>query len=243
MLHIKTRTILAATAKVSSVALVDLLSTRRHNKVVRPRQMAMFLARELSSASLPEIGRRIGGRDHTTVLHAVRRVEASITADATAADQVLEICTQALLLSGYHAARTDVHFEGVALRFSPRLTVELFGEPSPLASIERRVKELEQRCEALERERDTLARERDEHEAPPAGRALVVARDLTPAERMRRVRVPVSRIRTPSQVTGSNPASVPPYQLSALCQQREREEVERRYAPTMHDLLDIRRWA
>jgi chromosomal replication initiator protein len=49
-----------------------LLSARRSRDVVRPRQIAMFLAKALTSRSLPEIGRRFGGRDHTTVLHAVR---------------------------------------------------------------------------------------------------------------------------------------------------------------------------
>jgi len=49
--------------------------------VARPRQVAMFLARELTSRSLPDIGRRFGGRDHTTVLHACRRIEALCKSD------------------------------------------------------------------------------------------------------------------------------------------------------------------
>jgi chromosomal replication initiator protein len=53
----------------------ELLSSRRSRDVVRPRQIAMYLAKALTSRSLPEIGRRFGGRDHTTVLHAVRRIE------------------------------------------------------------------------------------------------------------------------------------------------------------------------
>jgi chromosomal replication initiator protein len=53
----------------------DLLSSRRSRDVVRPRQIAMYLAKALTSRSLPEIGRRFGGRDHTTVLHSVRKVE------------------------------------------------------------------------------------------------------------------------------------------------------------------------
>ena len=55
----------------------DLLSTRRSRAVVRPRQIAMYLAKALTSRSLPEIGRRFGGRDHTTVLHSVRKVDRS----------------------------------------------------------------------------------------------------------------------------------------------------------------------
>lgn len=53
----------------------DLLSNRRTRVIVRPRQIAMYLAKVLTPRSLPEIGRRFGGRDHTTVLHAVRKVE------------------------------------------------------------------------------------------------------------------------------------------------------------------------
>jgi chromosomal replication initiator protein len=53
----------------------ELLSSRRSRDVVRPRQIAMYLAKSLTSRSLPEIGRRFGGRDHTTVLHSVRKVE------------------------------------------------------------------------------------------------------------------------------------------------------------------------
>jgi chromosomal replication initiator protein len=54
----------------------DLLSERRTRAVARPRQAAMWLAKQLTTRSLPDIGRRFGGRDHTTVLHAVRRIEA-----------------------------------------------------------------------------------------------------------------------------------------------------------------------
>lgn len=59
----------------------ELLSARRSRDVVRPRQIAMYLAKALTSRSLPEIGRRFGGRDHTTVLHSVRKVEQMIKDD------------------------------------------------------------------------------------------------------------------------------------------------------------------
>jgi len=58
-----------------SVSRADLLSSRRTASVVMPRQIAMFLAKALTPRSLPEIGRRFGGRDHTTVLHAVRKID------------------------------------------------------------------------------------------------------------------------------------------------------------------------
>ncbi len=54
----------------------DLISEHRARAVARPRQAAMWLAKQLTTRSLPDIGRRFGGRDHTTVLHAVRRIEA-----------------------------------------------------------------------------------------------------------------------------------------------------------------------
>lgn len=57
------------------VKLVDLLSKRRSRSIARPRQMAMALAKELTNHSLPEIGDSFGGRDHTTVLHAVRKIQ------------------------------------------------------------------------------------------------------------------------------------------------------------------------
>ncbi|WP_421933574.1 chromosomal replication initiator protein DnaA [Phenylobacterium sp.] len=54
----------------------DMISERRARAVARPRQAAMWIAKQITTRSLPDIGRRFGGRDHTTVLHAVRRIEA-----------------------------------------------------------------------------------------------------------------------------------------------------------------------
>jgi chromosomal replication initiator protein len=58
-----------------NVKLADMHSARRARAVARPRQVAMYLAKQLTTRSLPEIGRKFGGRDHSTVIHAVRRVE------------------------------------------------------------------------------------------------------------------------------------------------------------------------
>jgi chromosomal replication initiator protein len=66
----------------------EILSARRSRDVVRPRQIAMYLAKALTSRSLPEIGRRFGGRDHTTVLHSVRKVEQLIKADAELGQEI-----------------------------------------------------------------------------------------------------------------------------------------------------------
>ena len=66
----------------------DMSSARRARAVARPRQVAMYLAKQLTSRSLPEIGKRFGNRDHTTVMHAVSRVTELIGADAGFAEDV-----------------------------------------------------------------------------------------------------------------------------------------------------------
>jgi chromosomal replication initiator protein len=84
-----------ATAEHFGMKQADLLSERRTRAVARPRQAAMYLAKQLTTRSLPDIGRRFGGRDHTTVLHAVRRIEELKAGDpALAAD--LEAITRKL---------------------------------------------------------------------------------------------------------------------------------------------------
>ena len=61
---------------------------RRARAVARPRQIAMYLSKQLTSRSLPEIGRTFGGRDHTTVMHAVSRIESLIIEDSSIADDL-----------------------------------------------------------------------------------------------------------------------------------------------------------
>ena len=58
-----------------NLRLSDLLSARRSRTIARPRQIAMYLSKILTTRSLPEIGRKFGGRDHTTVMHAVKKIE------------------------------------------------------------------------------------------------------------------------------------------------------------------------
>ena len=62
-------------AEYYNIRLADMLSARRARAVARPRQVAMYLAKQLTTRSLPEIGRKFGGRDHTTVMHAVRKID------------------------------------------------------------------------------------------------------------------------------------------------------------------------
>ncbi len=78
-----------------NVSRADILSSRRTAVVVRPRQIAMYLSKALTLRSLPEIGRRFGGRDHTTVLHAVRKIEA-LSGVETALAEELELLKRLL---------------------------------------------------------------------------------------------------------------------------------------------------
>jgi chromosomal replication initiator protein len=71
-----------------NVSRQDILSSRRTATVVRPRQIAMYLAKALTPRSYPEIGRRFGGRDHTTVLHAVRKIEELSSKDTVLAGEI-----------------------------------------------------------------------------------------------------------------------------------------------------------
>ncbi|MGC2777202.1 MAG: chromosomal replication initiator protein DnaA [Bradyrhizobium sp.] len=86
--RIKIEDIQRVVARQYNVSRSDLLSSRRTANVVRPRQVAMYLAKTLTLRSLPEIGRRFGGRDHTTVLHAVRKIEALVGKDTALNDEV-----------------------------------------------------------------------------------------------------------------------------------------------------------
>jgi chromosomal replication initiator protein len=71
-----------------NIRLTDMSSARRARAVARPRQVAMYLAKQLTSRSLPEIGRRFGNRDHTTVMHAVSRISELMQADSAFAEDV-----------------------------------------------------------------------------------------------------------------------------------------------------------
>lgn len=64
----------AVLAKFPGVTLSDLRSSRKTAKVVLPRQIGMYLCKELTNKSFPDIGRRFGGRDHTTIMHAVKKI-------------------------------------------------------------------------------------------------------------------------------------------------------------------------
>ncbi len=71
-----------------NIKVSDMHSARRSVAIARPRQIAMYLAKKLTTKSLPEIGRKFGGKDHTTVMHAVKRIDELSRADKEFADDV-----------------------------------------------------------------------------------------------------------------------------------------------------------
>jgi chromosomal replication initiator protein len=71
-----------------NIRVAEMSSSRRSRNIARPRQVAMYLAKQLTSKSLPDIGRHFGDRDHTTVMHAVARVTTLISTDAAFAEDV-----------------------------------------------------------------------------------------------------------------------------------------------------------
>ncbi|MDX2288209.1 MAG: chromosomal replication initiator protein DnaA [Hyphomicrobiaceae bacterium] len=89
--RIKIEDILRIISRHFGVSKGDLLSQRRHRSVVWPRQIGMYLAKQLTARSLPEIGRRFGNRDHTTVLHAIRKIEGEINKNPRLRDELEEL--------------------------------------------------------------------------------------------------------------------------------------------------------
>ena len=75
-------------AQYFNIKMADMHSARRSRAIARPRQIAMYLAKRLTSRSLPEIGRKFGGKDHTTVMHAVKRIEELMQQDHSIAEDV-----------------------------------------------------------------------------------------------------------------------------------------------------------
>jgi chromosomal replication initiator protein len=71
-----------------NIRLSDMIGPKRLRNIARPRQVAMYLAKQLTLRSLPEIGRRFGGRDHTTIMHGVRKIEELMTSDSQLNDDL-----------------------------------------------------------------------------------------------------------------------------------------------------------
>ena len=78
-------------ASYFTISLNEMLSPRRSRSLVRPRQIAMYLAKKLTTKSLPDIGRQFNNRDHTTVIHAVKKIDELIRKDNEIRQNILEI--------------------------------------------------------------------------------------------------------------------------------------------------------
>jgi chromosomal replication initiator protein len=92
--EISAATIMAVTAEFFAVSMDDLVSPSRSRVLVQARQIAMFLCRELTDLSLPKIGENFGNRDHTTVMHAERKVRAQITEKLSVYNQITELTSR-----------------------------------------------------------------------------------------------------------------------------------------------------
>jgi len=82
------RNIVAEVAAFHTITADHILSPNRKHGIVRPRQIACYLAKNLTKLSLSQIGKRIGGRDHTTVLHSIQKVERLMVSDELLANQI-----------------------------------------------------------------------------------------------------------------------------------------------------------
>ena len=92
--RIKVEDILRIVSRHYAVPRSEILSDRRHRSVVRPRQIGMYLAKQLTARSLPEIGRRFGNRDHTTVLHAIRKIDKEMSDNPRLKDEIEDLKRQ-----------------------------------------------------------------------------------------------------------------------------------------------------
>jgi chromosomal replication initiator protein len=92
--EINAATIMAVTAEYFAISIDDLTSSSRSRVLVSARQMAMYLCRELTELSLPKIGEKFGNRDHTTVMHADRKIRTQMAEKLTVYNQIAELTSR-----------------------------------------------------------------------------------------------------------------------------------------------------
>jgi chromosomal replication initiator protein len=92
--EINAATIMAVTAEYFAISIDDLIGSSRSRVLVSARQMAMYLCRELTDLSLPKIGEKFGNRDHTTVMHAERKIRAQMAEKLTVYNQITELTSR-----------------------------------------------------------------------------------------------------------------------------------------------------
>jgi chromosomal replication initiator protein len=85
-------------ANYFNIKVEDIMSAKRIRSFARPRQIAMYLSKKLTSRSLPEIGRKFGGRDHTTVIHAVKKVD-QLKSESNKFDEDINVLMQIITSS------------------------------------------------------------------------------------------------------------------------------------------------
>lgn len=105
-----------AVAHAFGLSLNDLLSKRRSQSVSRPRQVAMYLTQQMTVLSTPAIGEKFGGRDHTTVLHAVRTIEALMERDPEFKNRIDQLRDEARLTQTDLARFSSTNLEDVTLQ-------------------------------------------------------------------------------------------------------------------------------
>jgi chromosomal replication initiator protein len=89
--EITAATIMAVTAEYFAISIDDLVGSSRSRMMANARQMAMYLCRELTDLSLPKIGEKFGNRDHTTVMHADRKIRTQMAEKRTVYNQIAEL--------------------------------------------------------------------------------------------------------------------------------------------------------
>ena len=168
------RTITALVAQIRGVSLQDILSHRRTGEIVRPRHEAMYFAKTLTPATLPAIGQRMGGRDHTTILHGIRKVESRIAAEVGYGDEIEAIgvaIRQKLPSEGrlMMIPSDDVDVEGLAARIETAIAAgeQVTIYANQVAALAALVLRLEERLSAVttaaERRQTDLLQQLAEH--------------------------------------------------------------------------------
>ena len=92
--EINAATIMAVTSEFFSISMDELVGANRSRNLVQARQMAMYLCRELTALSLPKIGDEFGHRDHTTVMHAERKIRGQMGENMTVYNQIAELTSR-----------------------------------------------------------------------------------------------------------------------------------------------------
>ena len=89
--RVRIKEIIKTVSRHFGVSKADILSQRRHRSVVWPRQIGMYLSKQLTAHSLPEIGRRFGSRDHTAILDAIRKIDKELAANPRLRDELEDL--------------------------------------------------------------------------------------------------------------------------------------------------------